>query len=62
MERKSVFIVTYNGQISTEGYESFEGAVKFIRSRFDADFFEAITPFHYSDGENNYEIHEIHVV
>ena len=58
---KSVFIVLYNGSVSSEGYDTVEKAIKFIESRTGKpkpDLFKWI----WLDENNNiYQIKEISV-
>ena len=58
---KSVFIVLYNGSVSSEGYDAVEKAIKFIESRTgnpNPDLFKWI----WLDEDNNiYQIKEISI-
>ena len=46
-----VYIVAYNGHISSEGYDDLDAAIGFITSRHGIETFKAITPMHYSSGK-----------
>ena len=57
----NVYIVTYNERVSTEGYDDIDKAIGFIQGRSNIGSFEAVSPMHYTNGKDNYKIHEIQV-
>jgi hypothetical protein len=57
-----VYIVTYNGAVSSEGYGDIDRAIAFIENRYGIERFQKVTPMHYSDGENCYKIHPVRIL
>ena len=58
---KSVFIVLYNGSVSSEGYDTLEKAIGFIKNRYNYPT-SFNYPWVYVDRDGNiYQIKEINI-
>ena len=59
---KSVFIVLYNGLVSSEGYDTIEKAIKFIENRAGTPKRDALVRWYWIDEDGNiYQIKEINI-
>jgi hypothetical protein len=54
-----IYIITCNDKVSSEGYDSYEKAWRFINNRIDKP--SEITKFYFQSCKNIYKIHDIDV-
>jgi hypothetical protein len=60
---KTIYIVTVNGKISSEAYNTLEEAQDFIKGRIDYNGGWSTKPYYMvvEDNKNKYEIHDVTV-
>lgn len=55
----TIYVITANGKVSSEGYNSYAAAIEFILSRSDSP--EKVTAMHWRSDDIDYLIHDVRI-